>query len=152
MHWTDEQLSAYVDGELPRDEAAALRAHLDECGACRAEVRLLESVGEAMRSTAVEPSAGFEADTLARLRSLPMPRRSWRSLLGLDRPWMPVFATAALLVVALVGVRPWESTPPAPVQSAHLDDADVAEHVEFLQDMELLEDLDVVESLDQVPG
>jgi anti-sigma factor RsiW len=35
MHseWTD-RLSEYLDGGLPPDEAAQVRAHLDECGAC----------------------------------------------------------------------------------------------------------------------
>ena len=32
-----EQLSGFLDGELGEAEAARVRAHLDECGACRAE-------------------------------------------------------------------------------------------------------------------
>lgn len=45
MHtqWTD-QLSAYLDGELPAEPRAALDAHLAECVACRALLQDLRAI------------------------------------------------------------------------------------------------------------
>ena len=39
-----EQLSAYIDGELSREEAAAVSTHLGACEACRAEERKLRKL------------------------------------------------------------------------------------------------------------
>lgn len=150
MHWTDEQLGAYVDGELSRDEAAALRNHLGGCGDCRATVTMLERMNEAVHDAAIEPSPEFEARTLAKLRAMPMPRRPWLSLLGFEgRRFMPAMAAASLLVVIAVGYRNWK---PAAQSAARFDDVEVAEQADFLEEMELIEDLEVIETLDKVPG
>lgn len=150
MHWTDEQLGAYVDGELSRDDAAAVRAHIGECAECRGTVAMLERMNAAVRAAEIEPSPEFEARTLAKLRALPMPRRPWLSLLGFEgRRFMPAMAAASLLVVIAVGYQRWK---PAPHEAARYDDIEVAEQAEFLEDMELIEDLEVIETLDKVPG
>lgn len=58
-----ESLGAYVLGHLPDAEAAALRAHLDGCPACRAE---LDEIAPAARALArVDPDA---------LEALPVPQ------------------------------------------------------------------------------
>lgn len=44
-----ESLSAYVDGELPPDEAAAIEAHLASCTECAREVMQIRSLGGMMR-------------------------------------------------------------------------------------------------------
>jgi hypothetical protein len=54
MHeeWTDK-LSEYLDGELSRDERAAVDAHLSECAACTAVLAELKRVVE--RAQALQP-------------------------------------------------------------------------------------------------
>ena len=48
-HPDGELLSALADGELAADESAAVRGHLQQCPACRAELAGLESVRRAVR-------------------------------------------------------------------------------------------------------
>lgn len=149
MHFADEQLGAFVDGELPRAEAEAVRAHLGECADCRGTVNMLERVNAAVREAEIDPSPEFEARALAKLRALPLPRRPWLRLLGFEgRRFMPAMAAASLFVVIAVGYRNWQPSSDA----ARLDDVEVAEHADFLEDYELIEELDVIEDIDKVPG
>ena len=48
-HLQIDSLSALLDGELPGREAAAARAHLDACAACRADVASLARVDDELR-------------------------------------------------------------------------------------------------------
>ncbi|MBI3993613.1 MAG: zf-HC2 domain-containing protein [Candidatus Lambdaproteobacteria bacterium] len=41
------ELSAYFDGELAPDERAAVKAHLDDCPACREALRGMERLHDA---------------------------------------------------------------------------------------------------------
>jgi len=94
-HWT-EKLDAYVDGELPADEARALDEHLRGCASCAAEglrkvqqKRAVQAAGQ--RFT---PDPAFRA-RIQRSIAAPAPTL-W------SRPWFPVFvtATAAGLLIA----------------------------------------------------
>ena len=44
-----DELTALLDGELSREEAAAVRAHVDECPECSEELRSLASVRDLIR-------------------------------------------------------------------------------------------------------
>ena len=57
-----EQLGAYVLGALPPEEAVGVRAHLDGCSACRAELAEIAPLADDLR--AVDPEA---------LSTLPVP-------------------------------------------------------------------------------
>ena len=48
-HWTD-QLSAFIDDDLPREQRQALEGHLLSCGRCRQTLRELRDVIAAARS------------------------------------------------------------------------------------------------------
>lgn len=48
-----EMLSAYLDGELTRDETRELLAHLSNCGHCAAELEATQRVRAAVRSLQV---------------------------------------------------------------------------------------------------
>lgn len=47
----EERLSAYADGELPPEEAAAVEDHLEACTECRRELAVIRGMGEAMSET-----------------------------------------------------------------------------------------------------
>ena len=56
----DDDLSAYIDGELDGPAAEDIRAHLDGCARCRGELDRLEAARDALRLLApVEPPAGL---------------------------------------------------------------------------------------------
>ncbi|CAN5683426.1 MAG: zf-HC2 domain-containing protein [Gemmatimonadetes bacterium] len=49
MHHPRARLSAYLDGELPADEAAAVERHLKACTECARELAIMNQLGGAMR-------------------------------------------------------------------------------------------------------
>jgi anti-sigma factor RsiW len=66
-HLSEEQLLRYSDGELPRREAAAVRAHLEACWECRTGLEeLKKTVGDCVR---------FRKAVLERY--MPPPPASW---------------------------------------------------------------------------
>lgn len=49
------QLSAYLDGELPAAESAAMAAHLKSCGECAAAYQEMNAISAAMQAWQPEP-------------------------------------------------------------------------------------------------
>lgn len=99
-HRIEQQLSAYLDGELTPAEMAGVRAHLAECDACRAELEELRAGKDLLgRLRAMEPPRGFEASLLARV-SQPS-RRSW---FAWPRPAMALAAVSLAVVLVAVPV------------------------------------------------
>jgi anti-sigma factor RsiW len=79
-------LSPYLDGELPREDAAAIAAHLTQCERCRLLLEELRLVGTTLRAqlaTHRVPSFGVRSKVRAALALLPAPRAprasAWRS-------------------------------------------------------------------------
>ena len=88
---TQEELSAYVDGELEGSARADLETHLGTCSSCRAR---LEGV-----SQAVAAIRGLPLETPPRAFTVPPQRRqSWRLA---PAGWIGGLSAAALLLIAL---------------------------------------------------
>ena len=147
----EDELTAYLDGELSTVEAARVRTHLASCAECRAtETLLRRTVTELAALPAFEPSVGLRRRVLAEVEALPRP---WPERL---RTWLrPALlapggvAVATALVVAVVAGRQ------VVVQRAEQRmELAVAEHYELLSDYEVVglsgDDLDVVEHLDEL--
>jgi anti-sigma factor RsiW len=144
----EEDLTAYLDGELSVVEAARVRTHLISCADCRATEALLRvTVTQLAALPAFEPSAGLRRRVLAEVEALPRP---WRSRIaewfrpGLLAPAGVAVATA--LVVAVVAGHK--------VAAERRAELAVAEHYDLLTDYEVVglsrDDLDVVEHLDEL--
>lgn len=107
----DEQLSAFIDGELPPAELDMVLARLDRDPELRLRVGRYALIGECMRS------GSARLDVLAlgeRVRGAlasgpPQPVRVDRSATG-RRRWIAAGLAAALAVVAVVALqpRPWQ--------------------------------------------
>ena len=119
-HCPDEEtLSAYLDGQLPRDQAAAVEGHVSECAACAATLDEMRRLDDLVRSTTAPPVAEAEWDAVwgkvaARLevfRPKPLPRLRWV---------LAPLAAAALLAAAVglwrVTTRPTRPAPQAIVE------------------------------------
>ncbi len=144
----EDELTAYLDGELSAVEAARVRDHLSSCSDCRATEALLNrTLTELATLPAFEPSPGLRRRVLAEVDALPRP---WPERL---RQWLrpgvlaPALAAAAVVVV-VVGQRTVAERAEQRMELA------VAEHYELLSDYEVVglapDDLEVVEQLDQL--
>jgi hypothetical protein len=92
-----ENLSAYLDGELDPGEEAALKSHLEGCESCRKEFESLRSTVELVRSV---PRVQAPAVLKQRLTSAaPSRRAAWR----FPNP-VALASAAALVLVAVVAV------------------------------------------------
>lgn len=113
-----ERLSALIDGELPAEEAGAVRHHVATCDSCARRERTLEQVRAALRSApaALVDSGGFDARVLARVRIDGAPAARY-----ISGSWLAAAAAAALAIavasaVLLVHDRtaPPEASTPVP--------------------------------------
>jgi anti-sigma factor RsiW len=103
----DPLLSAYLDGELAREEAKALAEHLTHCAECGGEVQELEKT-KTLLSREWKPA--MPDDLAARIRdSLAVAERS-SSVRG---PWKA--AAGLALAAGLAVVIYMNSSPPQPV-------------------------------------
>ncbi len=98
-----ELMSAWLDGELPVEEAARLEAHLDGCSACLQVRDTLRNQHLELRRLFVErrQAAAVLAENVnqqIRQEAPPRPRNRWLPLL---------FAAAAGFLVAVVIFQPW---------------------------------------------
>ena len=146
----EDELTAYVDGELSTVEAARVRGHLTSCSDCRAtEALLRRTLTELDTLAAFEPSPGLRRRVLAEVEALPRPwperMRTWFRP-GVLAPAGVALATAAVVAV-VVGQR-------AVTAQAERTELAVAEHYELLSDYEVVglspDDLEVVEQLDRL--
>ncbi|HET9157389.1 MAG TPA: zf-HC2 domain-containing protein [Myxococcaceae bacterium] len=144
----EDELTAYLDGELSVVEAARVRTHLASCADCRAtEALLRRTVTELAALPAFEPSTGLRRRVLAEVEALPRP---WPERL---RTWLRpallapagVAVATAVVVAVVAGQR---------VSAERRTELAVAEHYELLTDYEVVglsrDDLDVVEHLDEL--
>jgi hypothetical protein len=116
-----ESMSAYIDGELPEEEARALDAHLTGCPPCRLALEELRAGDEKVRAAAARVSDSRPEDealerALARLREEPAPawaaahrRARWNWSVTLR--WSAGLAAAAAGVLLFLRLGP---TPTAP--------------------------------------
>lgn len=92
--WYGEQISAYLDGMLTREEERALQAHLADCPECSALLDELRELSEAVASLQREPPPDFAEKAVARAAAARRIKSMIRS----------ITAMAAMFCVVLLGV------------------------------------------------
>jgi anti-sigma factor RsiW len=152
----EEELTAYVDGELDPSSARTVRAHLAGCADCRATEALLRHTVQVLAALpAFEPSLGLRRAVLHRVDATTAP---WAERFrGWLRPGVLVPSTFGLLAagfLALLVAGPRKNLPAELQDGAALD---VAMNFEVASDYELLgldtpDDIEVVARLDELEG
>src|SRR5260370_9938268 len=100
-----EELMAYMDGELPVDRAATAAAHLENCRECQELAADLQSVSRRMMAWQVEPSdLQMKQDIGTGFKERKQVRAPRRWIWGLAAAG--VIALSAILIVAVFQSRP----------------------------------------------
>jgi len=158
----EEDLTAYVDQELPALEAHRLESHLPACPACTSTLALLRRTVSALEAMpAFAPSPALRRAVLTRISEEP-PSLLDR-LRGLLRPrfMVPALSAAALLAVGVAVVqlsrRGEGPAADAPLMVADASEYELAKNLDLVEDLDVVglespEDLEVVEHLDELEG
>lgn len=151
----EEDLTAYLDRELPPLKHRQLEVHLPTCRGCTDTVALLRRTLHALEALpAFVPSAQLRRDVLNRISAQP---QGWLDRLKAAlRPGVlvPALTLTAALVVAVVTVN--RLGPDAPALDDVVD-LELAANLEVVEDLDVLglespEDLEVVQHLDELEG
>lgn len=125
----ERHASEIVDHACGAEIAADAAAHLEDCDACRrmfdGQLRLLQELDQQLEEAlAIQPSAGFVPDVLARIER---PELRWRRMLW----WSPAAAAAVLIIVTFGSLRsgePRTADRQNPAPSSSVSSAPVAGH------------------------
>ena len=150
-----DELVAYLDGELDDARAAAIRGHLEVCGDCRKRLDLLRRSYAALE--AIEPVV-VPADFARRVKS-----RVHKRLLRIPAYVGSVFAVAAAVLLVITFYKgphpvaaPKAATPIVanitPEVQGVVENMDVLENYDVLSNLDMLKDYDTLTELDKVGG
>ncbi|ADO69954.1 anti-sigma factor family protein [Stigmatella aurantiaca] len=129
----EEELTAFIDGELPPSRHAEVAVHLGACAQCQSTEALLRgTLANMALLPEFVPLPNTRHQVLARVDALPPPLKE--RLLALLRPrvWVPALGLAAVAVLAVY---------PRSQQAMHEADPGA---LELAANLELVEDYDVV--------
>jgi len=163
----DEDLSAWIDGELAAPRRSAVEAHLASCRACTARVEELRAVDRALRSLP-EPAVGAalrarlgdrlsgEGAAAAPAMRMPAARRRLAPARRRLAPALLVLPTAAAAALALALLLRPSATPEGAAPPATIADAPAAGELEALDpevlavvlELDTIEDLPVIANLE----
>jgi hypothetical protein len=108
-----EELMAYLDGELSSDRAAAAVAHLEQCQECQRLAADLRDVSQKLRDWQVGSSgpatmrglaAALEEREGKQESSGPVSPGRWRDVLRMRRLWVGGLVAASLVLVAVISL------------------------------------------------
>jgi anti-sigma factor RsiW len=137
----EEELTAYVDGELRPPRAEEVRGHLPSCASCRATEALLRRTVErlaALPEPAFAPTPRLRRELLARLDEPQGRWAAWMKALRRPAVLLPSFGLAAALALVVVAVTRGAEAP----DSSQLE---LASNLEVARNLDVLEDLDVLD-------
>jgi anti-sigma factor (TIGR02949 family) len=161
---TQQQITAYLDGELPHHKVLLLEAHLEECPACMKVYEAEQKLWGLLKDwREVEPSAGFVEDFWQRAARMPASAGWWTRMVDFLRPEGLLAPSAALVISFFLCV--WIYTQQLPVvQPSRLAipslspqaveavigpaDREVVQHLAFLENVEMLSQMDVISNLE----
>ncbi|HEY8209063.1 MAG TPA: zf-HC2 domain-containing protein [Myxococcaceae bacterium] len=157
----EEDLTAYMDRELPPLRVRQLEEHLPDCGSCAGTLALLRRTMSALEAMpAFAPSPQLRRAVLTRISQEPASLMD--RLRGLLRPQVlvPALSAAALLAVGVAATqlaRRHETSLDAPLMVADATELELAQNLDLVEDLDVVglespEDLEVVEHLDELEG
>lgn len=92
-----ELISRLLDGDLDREERAALEEHVQSCPECRAVYEAFSAVSASLKNDLEEPPESLRESVMAEIRREEIRKKN-------RRPWRAVLSAAAVAVLVL-GLR-----------------------------------------------
>jgi hypothetical protein len=139
-------LSAYMDGELTKQQAHNVRQHLQGCESCRRRLAALKTTDTLIQGlAAIEPSVDFDRSFWRKVDDLEARRRNRWWTRWMYPIWRPALATglAAGLAMGIFILN-------RPDKGVDIEDRFIAENIELLDDYDLIQNLDILENWDAV--
>ena len=102
----EEQLSAFLDGELPNEELQLLVRRLERDGEYRATLARYSLIGNVLRNDPIQSSEGFRGRIMAAIDNEDSATNSSNAVAAAatGKSWFKPFAAAAVLVLVFSGV------------------------------------------------
>jgi len=145
-----EDLSAFLDGELPSQRAAEVEALIRSDPRWAAAQRELKALDAALDGCTVPPApADLAGRIIRRSRKLGRPRPL---VIPLVRWIAPVAAAAAAVILATVLVLPHDGgrSPGGPLADVPKADRFVVENLSFFRDYEVIENLETLQAIERL--
>lgn len=149
----EEDLTAYVDGELPAVRHAQVESHLGTCEACRSTEALLRRTLTSLAALPeFKPSRDTRRAVLAKVDALPLPLAERLKALLRPTVLVPSMGLAAALGLAVVVSNKSDSRLPEAMDAGTLE---LAANLELVEDYDIVglegsEDLEVIEHLHEL--
>jgi anti-sigma factor RsiW len=149
----EEDLTAYLDGELAPEQAMKVEQHLPGCAGCQATHALLQgTLAKLSGLPAFEPSRDLRRNVLNAVDALPRPLGE--RLREILRPSYLVPA-GGLIAAAIVATVAFEHRHPQPAPLSPNAELELAMNYDVIDNYEVLgvdspDDLDVVEHLSEL--
>ena len=148
----EEELTAYIDGELPPARRAEMEAHLGACAECRSTEALLRRTLTSLAALPeFKPSPDTRRAVLAKVDALPLPLRE--RLRALLRPTVlvPSLGLAAAVGLAII----YTGRDPRGLDVMDAGTLELAANLELVEDYDIVgldssEDLEVIEHLHEL--
>ncbi|HVG58924.1 MAG TPA: zf-HC2 domain-containing protein [Hyalangium sp.] len=149
----EEELTAYLDGELPPACRAEVEAHLGTCEECRSTEALLRRTLTSLAALPeFKPSAETRRAVLAKVDALPLPLRERLKALLRPTVLVPSMGLAAALGLVVIISNGQESQPLDVMDAGALE---LAANLELVEDYDIVgldgsEDMEVIEHLHEL--
>jgi predicted anti-sigma-YlaC factor YlaD len=106
-----EQMSLWIDGQLPEDEIRHIESHAAVCASCRTSLDALRRLDRLLSAAPmIAPVPGFTERFQARLVTRRRRSRTWAGLLTLTLATL-VLVLGATAVLAASGLTLWDNFP-----------------------------------------
>jgi hypothetical protein len=135
-------LSAYMDGELTKQQAHNVRQHIQGCESCRRRLADLKTTDTLIQGLeAIEPSVNFDRSFWSKIDRFEARRTNRWWIRWMYPIWRPAFATglAAGLAMGLFILN-------SPDKGVDIEDRFITENIELLNDYDLIYNLDILEN------
>ncbi|WP_263451478.1 anti-sigma factor family protein [Hyalangium gracile] len=148
----EEDLTAYIDGELPPPRRAEVEAHMGTCADCRSTEALLRRTLTHLEALPeFKPSPDTRRAVLAKVDALPLPLRERLKALLRPAVLVPSLGLAAAVGLAVV-YSGQESQGPDVMDAGALE---LAANLELVEDFDVVgmdsaEDMEVIENLHEL--